>query len=485
MTFYKNQLVILIALIVLLTTGCSGNTAINEIPSIDEMQENAEADLEKTIEENRLKDEELLERHYGHKYYFEDYGTLPEDVNEYFNVKLSERANGITDSEVYVDANIELFNDSLYALKEGALTIEEIYENKTKYVKDYNVDFFYVLKEDEIWGNGDIVSDYKEAYYDEFTRPMKKMPINEYNFRLAYLKPAVAKEINVENTNFISLNKFILEVYKSDVGTGGIYRVSSDYKAAVEYMSKIFNTEFIFYKFPNSYFATGYYAPKDNPELHAEMDVQNGYMNSGVMHVVQAQDFMNKEVDKILMKHNAESFIGYLNFPESPYQTSILSEGYDMTNIESIDFLNNVFSGDYEQSLYYILEEDEEIDKELITDIIYDIQTIVKDTDENNLRQHVFVYFYRMNKNSKKLTIDLFRKNALCSRELQVNDGGLGNIYSNMHVTRVDNEAFFYLDNMGKAEEFILSTTTDADEIMKIPASELFEIIKYKSEFER
>lgn len=475
----RKKFLYLILISTIFLVACNGNKEDDDLPTIQDMKEVAVEAETAEIEKNKLALKDIVDKHFLSEHYFEDYTELIQSLNAYFEERLLKDASHVWDRELYVDANIEFFNASLFALKNGDLSMEDFYENKESHIKNYSVDYFYVLQEEDFSEPNTSMRKAWEYCYVELMRPLRMEGVYELNARIIFLDPDRITSINSSNANIIDLNNAIIHVLLTHNDGTDVRKIDPEIIASI---SKKYNKQFVFYGLPKNALLKEYYAPVDALDLFTEIETFE-YIDDTAMYATLSQKLMNDEVDKIIKKYGAEDYIGYFNYPDYFGENDLRGDGFDMSHIEPLTFLNKSYRGKFEQSLYYFLEKDEPIDKKVIMSIIAEIQELVEDTEAIDGRQDIFVFFYDMAEEDIRIASDLFRKNALCVRSNAMPEVGLENIYNNMFVTRYDTEAFKFMDLKGEKREYLLRTSRDHSDITDNEYEDVFESITYQSIF--
>ncbi len=132
----------------------------------------------------------------------------------------------------------------------------------------------------------------------------------------------------------------------------------------------------------------------------------------------------------------------------------------------------------------YFLNEGDEINKEVLGKVIKRIHRLV-DKKNGNTRIVVMTYFYDLNNEERKVAKELFKQNRLTEHGYRDDSKSTGDYQSNRYWNRVENDAFHYLDTFANKREYMLFVTTGHFEIEDKSGSEIFDLAKKKSLFEK
>lgn len=133
-----------------------------------------------------------------------------------------------------------------------------------------------------------------------------------------------------------------------------------------------------------------------------------------------------------------------------------------------MDFLNNAYEGNYDVSLIYLISNEDEIDYGLLKRITSKLLILLEpeEPDKTPLIERIspFIDIYVVETDQeKKLISELLYENRLYTMYFDKSNG-LGNLYSDMYLRRVENEAFHYLDVYAEKMDYFFWIMSDPSE---------------------
>jgi hypothetical protein len=446
MRINSNKLKLLI-IVILLSSVFVGCTQAPQTISTYELKESAEISDREAALSNKETLKASFDRHYANGLYFEDLEDVKLDLT---NAYIKQFESSIVDSfkfPCFMEIKVEFFNDSLMKLKEGELTIEEVTRNTENHIRDIEGILYVFSTEEER-------SDKVMLEMDEKLRATNNF-FNEHDISHKIVwriyDSKILNDISIDEIKkmdepivFLEQNKLILDetFYTSEFTSDYEYESKPYYirqSEEVNHLYNAYNIDFV------GVGQDGYLNCMYAPAYDLNLKIENRSLSNRFM-TLMAQKLLFDQIYEILKSENVENEIGLLVVPNDTGNTDMNYGTYDFSKpIDALDYLNNVYGFDYDVSLISLSTSEEKIDYEILMKLSDKIWNLLDEKDGMS-RLSFFIDFYIVKSDEEKsLITSLLYENRLNQRYLD-REGGLANIYKNMYIRRLENEAYFYLD---------------------------------------
>ncbi len=474
-----NKIIAILLLALLFLTGCSSD--VDEVPvEIEVSSEPVEEKIE-IVEVPRITIAEAMEKHYGGDLFYQDYGTTSDELNAYFQKRLQDEYREHAELPLYVDTNIEFYNLTLKKVRDGEIEFEEVYGDLKEYVKRFNVDVLIYLDpvrlEKKLFNT-------KFGYYwtNTLRKQYKVSGVHEIDLRYIYLNP---EKVSSEDQNQTYNEKYegIESIRRSRYDFGDTIDFDEENDKMLMMLEEKYNEKFRTISGARHEYADAFVIPENHPELYFEVNTVEGYLNDDMYLRLMAQQYMSKEVERIIEEEGASGYITQVSIPKDRSRKEKTS--YTMSKVENNTsyFLNDVYGEQYDVTLNYLLSEGDDINKKVLGEVLKKIHRLV-DKKNGQTRVVVMTYFYDMDEDKKKVAKDLFEKYVLTEHGYRDDSQSTGDYYKNMFWDRVENDAFHYLDAFAKKRDYMLFVSSTQFTLEDKTAEEIFELAKQKSLFE-
>ncbi len=475
-----NKIIAILLLALLFLTGCSSD--VDEVPvEIEVSSEPVEEKIE-IVEVPRITIAEAMEKHYGGDLFYQDYGTTSDELNAYFQKRLQDEYREHAELPLYVDTNIEFYNLTLKKVRDGEIEFEEVYGDLKEYVKSFNIDVLHYLNPIRIEKK---LYNTKFGYYwtNALRKQYKVSGVHEIDLRYIYLNPEKSSSKDLDQSYS---NKYdgIESISRTRNEFSDTIRFDEENDKMLMMLEEKYNEKFRTISGARHEYADAFVIPENHPELYFEVNTVEGYLNDDMYLRLMAQQYMSKEVERIIEEEGASGYIAQVSIPED--RTREAKKPFIMSNIDNdINyFLNDVYDERYDITLNYLLSGEEEINKEALGEITKKIHRLI-DKENGNTRVVVMIYFYDVDEDEKKITKELFLKNDLTEHGYRDGSKSTGDYQSNRYWNRVENDAFHYLDTFANKREYMLFVSSTQFTIEDKTGSEIFDLAKKKSLFEK
>ncbi len=417
-----------------------------------------------------------MEKHYGGDLFYQDYGTTSDELNAYFQKRLQDEYREHAELPLYVDTNIEFYNLTLKKVRDGEIDYEDVYGDLKEYVKSFNIDVLHYL--DPIRIEKKLFSTKFGFYWTNTLRKKYKASgVHEIDLRYIDLNPDKVSSDDLVQS-YTSKYEGIESIGRSRYDLGDTVDFDDYNEERLILLEEKYNEKFQTISGARHEHAEAFIRPVNDPELYFEV-MANDDMYLRLM----AQQYMSKEVERIIEEEGASGYITQVSIPKDRSRKEKTS--YTMSKVENNTsyFLNDVYGEQYDVTLNYLLSEGDDINKKVLGEVLKKIHRLV-DKKNGQTRVVVMTYFYDMDEDKKKVAKDLFEKYVLTEHGYRDDSQSTGDYYKNMFWDRVENDAFHYLDAFAKKRDYMLFVSSTQFTLEDKTAEEIFELAKQKSLFE-
>lgn len=189
-----------------------------------------------------------------------------------------------------------------------------------------------------------------------------------------------------------------------------------------------------------------------------------------------AQERMSRLVNQIIEEEGGSAFIGQYTAPrkglENDTNPNEVSCNVDEI-VDDLDFVKDIYPGDYDVNLIYLKEEGDDLDYE----IIYRISNRIKKLFERSDRTNLFCHFYNLDNGSNSVVLSLLKNDTKTSNYFE-DSGGIEDIFANMYMTREETDAFHYLDVFATKEEYLVRVSSIPENLKRSKGFDEVETMK-------
>ncbi len=500
------QFVVLLLVMILLLTGCSGGN-YSSTPTIDgkSLEDSSRALDELNVQKVVTTQAEKYKKHYQNGLYYEDLSKVNKELSEKYKQALRK------EWDEYMKKNIPLLADMSYALQteieyvkadakayaEGKKTAEEIVTNPNSIMKmkirlfmfeDFRKNWDYELASDKM--QSELVEEYFNKKYIEqgvgyfdfvmkeyYPSVLNKYSIEEIEKNLDIMDLLDEEKTTTEQAMFKTHFADDFENHKIFIRRGLID--SERGKAYSKALGEKYNLEF--YKDHE-----GWFRAKKYPEIHFDAiwisnEGDKEIIISDHFQTAMVQYLINKRLEKIIKEAGLEDRVVFLVTAESQTATeySLARKPYDFGDgFDEEFFLKEGYAGYVDVTLIYLddkanrknnlkREELEKQDEEFLKKITESIlkplhqqihfgfskSTTYREGSLGDGSTEPHIYKYYVNDYDRKVIVDLFKRYPITEYERMPDKPGLGDVFSLQYITRAETPGFHYLDIFGEKGE--------------------------------
>ncbi len=418
--------------------------------------------IDQQSKEFREKEYMNFEKHYSGDLYFTDYTYERYLVNRAYELDLNihfdkaVKASKPEEVKIFIKPNIVCFNQTLQSIRDGVISVEDVLADEKKYVRSIELSVYYFTTGKVVESEfGYSMFDIRDKYNDlnlEF-----KATLNGYNkIILDQIALSILKDMKYPR---LLLNEykhqFYIRYFDSE-NQRHISRISNETGKLRDdqiALKEKYNEDFFIIKAPIEGVGE-VFAPVNKPHLEFEVSYTNDVYMKDTYVVVKTQEMVSKRIDQILEVHDAKDKFVFFTTPTGLYNSTeeLHQMQVDFNALEDdLYFVNNELPKEPTTTLYYLLEENEEIDYKLLKNIFDDYHRYYPDKKGKNYT--LVTYFVRMEADKQKIIISLFNENRSKDNLLRRIQKGLD--MTNSIITRVNHEGFLFMDVYGIKEPFI------------------------------
>lgn len=447
------QLILISVLAVALLTACAEEA--NEYVSGKDIIDAAIEEAEQEVMDNRITKKEAFDKHYKNGLYFEDFGNLPNELNELMTPVVQSRYESLGSYPLVAEAKMEYYNLTLKKYRDGEITFEEIAENPVEYIRNWNV-WIYMFEDkmNSEWKKERKLIGFAENEALEF--PLRGG--GECEVHVVLIEDFFLEDYTLNDLkNSRDKQKYLLEratpfryFYLTENGlrSSSIIKGNKLVDAPLPRIEEKYNEKFEFIGIESGNHVA---APISN--LNYKFQVGLGYDQGDRYLSVLVQSYMTKKVYELIEEEGMTGQIFPFVMPtdntyifnsmnELEYNTG---EGFDIEH-----FIENVYEGDYDFSLYYMVDSEDDIDYAMLQRLmgkIYDIpyNTWNSEDELNNWRKSIFAFIYSSSAEDRNVLEALFNEHRVSADEFPVRLS-TRDISSSRDSVRADTDQFNYID---------------------------------------
>ncbi len=445
-------------------TGCVESS--NEYVSGHDLIEDAKLKAEQEVEENRITRKEEFDKHYRNGLYFEDFGDTAKKLNDLMTPVVQEKYASLPYWPVVARSNMEFYNLTLKQYRDEQLSFEEIVANPEEYIRNWSVWLYYFV-------------DYKTHSSTERIEWIEHMENDASSFvetggahaelHIIWCEDEFLSEYSVdEATKTEDIQSFLVSyaepydyyyITESDFSANRIDANNTLIELPLGHLYEKYHEEFKMIGLENDNIVC---VPVNNPSLKFQLDNGDRYLS------VLVQSIMTEKAYELIEEEGMTGkIIPFVMPTDNTYTMNSMNklayntgEGFD-----SHHFIENVYEGNYDFSLYYLVDEEADIDYAMLQRLmgkIYDIPYNTWDSvDERTYwDKNIFTFFYKTTKEDRDIISKLFKEDAVTGDGFPVRTT-MANVASTMDSVRSETDGFAYLDVYCSKLPFIVRSGPD------------------------